>query len=129
MVENIWNHYTKTLKSMYVDQMDVYKYGEIMAEDGTTDKGLCEHPYLISVPCLLSFHTDDSPESKKVEYNPLSLGATIFCSPQIAIKKGYQVIVRKMHNEKVIATYKGKANAGRKYPTHQQIRIEQVGHA
>ena len=119
----------KMLNSLYSDKMSVLRYKEVLNEDTTVSVEELETPVYTDIPCRISFTSTDNPETTKEDSNPVYLQLKVFCSAEIDVQKGDKIVVQRIKNGSVIATYKGTANLPLQFVTHKEILLVQVGDA
>lgn len=109
------------LSTMFTDAMDIRRYQDVENEDGTTDTVMPLEPIYANVPCRVSFSSEDSPQDYEVDRVPIRVAPKIFCGPNIQIKAGDFVTVRRLNDiGEIIATYTGKLGLPSVYITHKE---------
>lgn len=119
----------KMLNTLYTDKMSIFRHTEVLNDDTTTSVEESETPVYTDIPCRISFTSTDNPETTKEDSNPVYLQIKLFCSADIDVQKGDKIVVQRIDNGNVIATYKGTANLPLQFVTHKEILLVQVGDA
>lgn len=123
----------KLYEILYADRMDITSIVNDEDEDGATVTGYPTTPQQIDVPCRISLSAMDSPKEKTELYNTVKTKPVIFCRPDVNIKAGDKITVRRLKPDgTVYETYSGMlAISGRpnKYETHQQFELTMEGDA
>lgn len=110
--------------------MDIYRYVESLADDGTTIVIPATNPLYSNVRCRISFNSQDSAESSLEERNPIHLPVKIFCGPETDLRKGDKLIIRRIDDKgNIMHIYNGTVNMPLPYPTHKEAQLVEVGDA
>lgn len=113
---------------MYNDRMDIYRTAKETNEDSTIDVSYEPTPLYSDVACRLSFNSDDTGSDSEVDRNPVKLSPKLFCKPDVDLKAGDYVVVRRYANNGSVAkTYEGTVALPSWYSTHQEafMRIDE----
>lgn len=118
----------KLYTMLYDDRMDVYRTSKEQNEDYSTN--ISYNPVAIyeKVPCRLSFSSDDTGTDSEVDRNPVKFNPKLFCAPDVDLKAGDYVVVRRYtDNGSVARTYEGTIALSSWYTTHQEafMRIDE----
>lgn len=110
---------------LYRDSLDIYRYTEVTQGDGTTHLVMPSTPLYSGIACRISIEQPDSSAFTADDLNRPHLNAKLFCSTTVDIRKGDRVIVKRYNpDESVLATYEGNVGLPFKYPTHQEISLQ-----
>lgn len=124
--------YRKYLEKMYWDELDVYPLTTVIKPNKSTVNEISNVPTLTGVSCKISF--SPKPDQSNVmgnATNPINQQICIITSPDVNIKKGDKLVIRKMsENDEVMATYSGTTgNHPKMFQGHQEILFSIVGDA
>ena len=111
-----YSAYAKYFNLLFTDSADVYRYGEVIDTDGTTNNVLSDLPILENVACRLSFSSKDS-ASRTEEYNEERTGMKIFCALDVYLQNGDFLQIRRMHDSQVLGLYQGQIGRPALYET------------
>lgn len=104
------------LSFMYTDRMTVQRYADGTGPDGEDAKVLDPVPVLNDISCRISFNGKDSP-SMSQDGNPSDIRPTLICRPDVPLKNGDFVTVRRNGTE----LYSG--NIGRPNPFGSSLQV------
>ena len=113
---------------LYKDRVDIYRTVKSEDDDNTTAISYDPEPLYTDVLCRLSFSSDDTGTDSDVDRNPVRFNPKLFCSPDVDLKAGdYVTIKRCDDNGGVIRTYSGMVADPSWYSTHQEafVRIDE----
>ena len=113
----------KLYAMLYVDKMHIYRASSKVNDDGTTDVSYGTPKYT-DIKCRLSFSSSDSASDSEVDRNPIRFNAKIICAPNIDLKAGDYVVVRRYSDSGVVMkTYQGQIAQPSWYTTHQEAYL------
>jgi hypothetical protein len=119
--------------ALYRDRMDITSVQETEDEDGATVNGYPNEPQQKNIPCRISFPNKDTPKEKDELYNKVKINPIIFCDPEVDVKAGDKIVVRRLDElGNVYATYEGMlaiSGKSNKYETHQEFQLNMDGDA
>lgn len=116
------------LGSLYQDKLDIHRFSPSTDDDGTTKVQKNSTPVATNVACRASYTTDESSAALTEANNPRRQILIIFCGPAVDIRKGDSLTVRRLNDSgATMTTYTGLAGAPKRYPSHQEIEIVNVG--
>ena len=124
--------YRKYLEMMYCDEFDIYPLQLIVKPNKTTANQIATSPTQTNISCKISFKP--KPDQSNVmgnATNPINQQICILTSPNIAVKKGDKLVIRKLsENGQTMATYSGTTGSNPKmFEGHQEILFSIVGDA
>lgn len=65
-------------------------------------------PYIVDLPCHISFNTTDNPDPASIDTKPIIVSATIYCDLITDLRNGDLLTVRQLDNAgETLETYKG----------------------
>ena len=115
----------KLYTALYDDRMDIYRTVKENNDDNTTDISYEPTPLYTDIKCRLSFSSDDTGSDSEVDRNPVKFNPKLFCEPQVDLKAGDYVVVRRYaDNGSVIKTYQGQVALPSWYSTHQEAFVQ-----
>lgn len=110
---------------LYGDKMDIYRTEESTNEDNTNNIEYCPRPTFTNIPCRISFSSDDRGTDSEVDHNPVTYSPKLFCKPNIDLRAGDYVVVKRYTDKGVLArTYEGTLSEPSWYTTHQEAFID-----
>ena len=118
----------KLFTLLYDDWMDIFRTNAELNSDDTTEISYAPKPLYESVKCRISFSSDDSGADSEVDRNPVRFNPKLFCSPEVDLRAGDYVVVRRYADDgSVAATYEGVIALPSRYSTHQEalLRIDE----
>jgi len=112
--------------------MDITSVEETVASDSSTLNTYPKEPQQKDIPCKVSQTSKDTVEDEAL-HEPIKSNPVIFCSPDIQVKAGDRVAVRKCYSDgTVYETFTGfLAETGRpnRFVTHQEFELKMDGDA
>ena len=130
MVANLRLSWTrKYLKKLYTDVATVRRYGEEVAEDGTTQVKEMAEP-VGEYPCRISFGQQDQEDRSQADISPELVGVKLFFDIDVDIRKGDIITAAKMgENGEVMQKIEGRASLPARYVNHVEVTLYEVGAA
>lgn len=130
MVANLRLSWTrKHLKKLYTDVATVRRYGEEIAEDGTTQVKEMAEP-VGEYPCRISFSQQDQEDRSQADISPELTGVKLFFDIDVDIRKGDVITAAKMgENGEVMQKIEGRASLPARYVNHVEVTLYEVGAA
>ena len=86
----------KFLSMLYDDQFDVYRTEKDLNPDQTTDIFYMQEPKYSNVPGRISFVSDDRGSDTAVDSTPIQYDPKLFCAPDVDIKAGDYIVLRRL---------------------------------
>ena len=106
---------------LYNDKMDVYRTTENTNDDTSNNIAYNPKPLYTDISCRISFSSDDTGTDSEVDRNPVVYNPKLFCRPEIDLRAGDYVIVKRLTDKGVVArTYEGVISEPSWYTTHQE---------
>lgn len=113
----------KLYEILYDDKMHIYRTSREMNDDSTTNVSYGT-PMYTDIKCRLSFTSEDTASVSEVDRNPVQFNAKLFCGPNIDLKAGDYVVVRRYNDSgAVMKTYQGQVAMPAWYSTHQEALL------
>jgi hypothetical protein len=107
----------------YIDNFStIGKIPKVNIEDGTTSMIDCE--ILSDIPCKISYENNDKNDSTSIDGNFKNTVTKIFTGLEVEVKKGDNVIAKKIINNRVLSSYSGIAGQPIYYDDHQEFILE-----
>lgn len=130
MVANLRLNWTrKHLQKLYTDVATVQRYGEEVAEDGTTQVTVEAQP-VGEYPCRISFSQQDQEDRSQEDVSPILMGVKLFFDIDVDIRKGDVIKAAKMgENGEVMQTIQGRASLPARYVNHVEVTLYETGEA
>lgn len=130
MVANLRLSWTrKHLRKLYTDVATVQRYGEEIAEDGTTQVKEIAEP-VGEYPCRVSFSQQDQEDRSQEDVSPILMGVKLFFDIDVDIRKGDVIKAAKMgENGEVMQTITGRASLPARYVNHVEVTLYETGEA
>lgn len=130
MVANLRLSWTrKHLQKLYTDVATVQRYGEEIAEDGTTQVKVNAEP-VGEYPCRISFSQQDQEDRSQEDVSPILMGVKLFFDIDVDIRKGDVIKAEKMgENGEVMQTIQGRVSLPARYVNHVEVTLYETGEA
>lgn len=113
----------KIFNGVYNDTVDIYRAGEVEAEDGTTSNEYPDTATYSNIPCRISRLFADRSQPKTETSNEINYMFRIFCDPDKDIIKGDKLSFNKIIEGISTTNYVGIAGAPMLYETHMEVDI------
>lgn len=113
----------KMYNGMYDDLLDVYRIGEVEANDHTTTTGYPTTPTYARIPCRISRLFPDRSLPKTETSNEVKFMFRLFCDPDKDIVKGDKLVFAKVIKGVKTVEYTGTAGSPMLYETHMEIDV------
>lgn len=113
----------KMFNGLYEDTFDVYRIGEIVADDYTTHNGYPEEPTYANIPCRISRLFPDKSYPKTETSNEVKYSFRLFCDPDKDIVKGDKLVFTRVIKGVKTIEYIGIAGSPMLYETHMEIDV------
>lgn len=128
--------FTAVMALLWNDRMDLFHVQDATdpEDPSVADNAVYgEEPDVTEVPCRISFGSTSTPEASPEQREQVSLHPTIFCAPDVEVRAGDRVVVRRQHSDgTVYATYTGfavLAGFPSAYDNHREFQLNMEGDA
>lgn len=118
------------LQQLYSDEMDITSTEKV--KNGNTVANVYpQEPQQVGIPCRISFPGYDTISKKTDPYDPISLKPKIFCNPDVEIKAGDRISIRRKYPDGTIyASFDGLVSISgypKRYSSHLEFEIDMEG--
>ena len=118
----------KHLQKMYVDKAQIYRYEEVVDNDGAI-KEVVGHK-IAEYKCRVSFVNNDSRDGTQEDVSPVNFAVKLFFDVGVDIHKGDKIKALKIgENGAVLQVIEGIAALPAVYVNHVEVNLTQTGEA
>lgn len=118
----------KHLQKMYVDTATIFRYKEVLDDDGAVKEVIEEQ--VGQYKCRVSFVNLDSRDATQADVSPINFAVKLFFDVGVDIHKGDKVkAVKNGENGEVLQSIEGIAALPAVYVNHVEVNLTQTGNA
>lgn len=110
--------YADALAMLYSDSCDVFRYTPVVDKHGGTRVSRSQVPVYQEVACLISPVQADDANPRELSHIPSEQLLSIHVKPDIELRAGDYLVLRKMRRRVVQRQYRGTIGEPKVYPTH-----------
>lgn len=119
-------------KIMYHDKCDIYKYEDVVKENGAKATRKQVVPLESDVPCKISFNDRiwDTFHHNEKDATPYQKQPKLFMEVEHHVESGYYIEARRYDPATgiLLFTYKGQSGVPQVFLTHQEILLDMKGY-